>query len=92
MDADFKRKWTAALRSTEFKQARETLCGAGGSLCCIGVGFVVSDSNRCVEVMFTEDAAAEIGLTPTQMDTLVDLNDMSKKSFPEIADWIEANL
>jgi hypothetical protein len=34
----------------------------------------------------------ELGITPDQQQTLIDLNDEQDKSFDEIADYIETNL
>lgn len=37
MNADVKREWVTALRSGEYKQAREQLCLPDGAMCCLGV-------------------------------------------------------
>jgi len=42
--------------------------------------------------VFPDEAAKEIGLSDAAHDKLTQLNDISGKSFEEIADWIEENL
>lgn len=92
MDAEIKRKWVEALRSGEYQQGRGSLVPDDDSLCCIGVGFCVALPSENVGASWTDDAAERIGLTATQRDYLVRLNDEWKKSFAEIADYIDANL
>lgn len=77
----------AALRSGKYKQYRN---GIGhyriNNLCCIGVA---AKANGCEEFIVTGNAATFLKLTNDQKYSLVKLNDVTKKSFAEIADWIE---
>jgi hypothetical protein len=99
MTPDEKLKIVTALRSGEYKQARKTLCGYDGSLCCIGVAYVALGHNSTVDVQNIEDAtddeteyaAVQSGLEP-YMTQLVKLNDEEEQNFDYIADWIDANV
>lgn len=90
MDAKLKADWVAALRSGEYEQARLRLRD-GQKLCCIAVGYVVLTGGRPTFTR-TRIASDAIGLVLGEQDKLVNLNDFSEKTFPEIADYIEQNL
>lgn len=83
--------WVAALRSGNYRQIRATLTNGHGGYCCLGVLCKVKN------ILFNQgrgycqasyDAIAD--LIPNYW-SLVQLND-GGKTFPQIADWIEANL
>lgn len=90
MDAELKSKWTDALRSGEFKQHRGSLHegeeGSERALCCLGVLWVLSGRPAAITHLW------EANFSPAQKAALIDLNDQEKKSFAEIADYIDANL
>lgn len=86
----FKAKWIAALRSGKFKQGHGTL-KCGEYLCCIGVGYVICTGDQ-PQLDRTAAAAEAIGLSGDEQEELIAMNDGRRKSFPEIADWIEKNL
>lgn len=103
MDAKLKADWVAALRSDKFKQVRSSVGDKQRNrLCCLGVGAVVADP--AISLFYTDDAVKalrQFGLDGERNDVgdytgnarqLIDLNDLEAKSFPEIADWIEANI
>ncbi len=90
MDAKLKADWVAALRSGEYQQ-NDGCIREGDRLCCIGVGAVVSGRRRD-ELWCTEEEASALGLPPLMRAAIIQMNDDEKKSFPEIADWIEANI
>lgn len=90
MDAKLKADWVKALRSGEYEQTRCRLRD-GQKLCCIGVGYVVCTGERPT-FRRTKIASDAIGLPIGAQDELVHLNDFLEQSFPEIADYIEANL
>lgn len=91
-----KEAWLSALRSGEYKQHCGSLCNTFGSdrlmtankFCCIGVIGSLKKLNVCA----THDVTDAVGLNIFQTDRLIAMNDIDKKSFPEIADWIEANI
>lgn len=98
MNAELKSAWVKALRSGEFEQTRGELADeAHAAFCCIGVGYKVCiggdlDSLGSETMDRTHDAARSLGLSPDQQLHLVVMNDSERKSFPQIADYIEANL
>lgn len=87
MDAKLKAEWVKALRSGEYEQCNGSLTSRG-KYCCLGV------LNRVAKRRMNYDFArvAEIGFGPQTENVLVSMNDKQNKSFPEIADYIEANL
>lgn len=105
MDKKLKTKWVKALTSGRYEQAREAL-REGDSFCCLGVLCTVSRKGRWdndAYVMGTGDdeilcdgdlsnATEKFGITKTQHNTLVRLNDKKLASFKEIAAWIRTNL
>lgn len=105
MDAQLKAKWVAALRSGKYEQGRQRLRN-GDSYCCLGVLCEVAGlpidpeyGNGIVGVAFGEDDYAPIytllgsSNAAEQLWNRNDgLRDHPKHSFPEIADYIEANL
>jgi hypothetical protein len=105
MDAELKAKWVKALRSGEYKQGTGYLHGSQtntycclGVLCKAGLGLVGEATNRGVTAfdgsvcLLSYSLRDRTGLSCAQEKELVDLNDDYHKTFPEIADWIEANL
>jgi hypothetical protein len=89
-----KDKWITALRSGEYKQTKNRLF-SGKGYCCLGVFCkAVEGINLCrgeiddMEENQVHYERLEI-LFPT--DTLIIMNDKGCK-FPEIADYIEANI
>ena len=70
--------------------------------CCLGVLCEISPKLKKLvgpdwedEGRFDRDAAAYAGLSDDlgyAQDTLIDLNDQHRKSFKQIANWIEKNL
>jgi hypothetical protein len=97
MDAELRAKWIAALRGGEFEQTQGRLCNdARSAFCCLGVLAVVSDPNADLhenEGEFDPYKPLDeiIGDTKLRL-RLVSLNDKQRKSFPEIADWIEKTI
>lgn len=96
MDAGLKAKWIAALRSGEFKQHRGGYVGVDaycclGVLACIQLGRDPEGEMECVR-LFSTTATLWAQVGDDQQESLVNLNDAEGKTFPEIADYIEANL
>ena len=92
MDAKLKARWVEALRGGEYQQNFYNV-GQGTKLCCVGVGGAISGLNPDVHNgSGSGQCAAALGLTMAQAQVLFDMNDNDKKSFSEIADYIEANL
>jgi len=98
-------KWLVALRSDEYKQSRHMLRSTDGGFCCLGLlayvinpenyddtpnesgGYIYHSSQRSSAYSLAFD-----WLSTGIQDKLTVMNDESKLSFKEIADWIEANL
>lgn len=81
-------KIVAALRSGEFKQSRSVLHNfVNDSYCCVGVAGRVCGAFVPIRTYATGE---KVGFDPYQITQLIDLNDRDGKSFPEIADVIEA--
>jgi len=106
LDPTKKTKWLEALRSGEYRQGSGELC-TGEAYCCLGVYAEAVEGVRPVQdeglesvYMFhfkKEDCEKTASLPDTMLSedvqgTLIKMNDTDCKSFPEIADWIEANL
>lgn len=107
MKEDVKREWIAALRSGEYKQARNTLCTADGAMCCLGVLIDISQDGYwelCGDVYLYDGFTSapsyairhEVGLGDNAMYQLTARNDgvggQRQQSFRQIANFIEANL
>lgn len=95
LDPAKKALWVAALRSGEYKQGKGCLHN-DGKFCCLGVWLkVVKGKLSAVGDHITNnlyyDQMEREGIDTL---TLASLNDDSfhGHSFPQIADWIEANL
>ncbi|MDO9068607.1 MAG: hypothetical protein Q7W05_09135 [Deltaproteobacteria bacterium] len=87
MDAELKKKWVAALRSGEYRQGKHMLLDSNtNSYCCLGVLCVAAGKEPdSEEYAWLDRVTGDYGL-------LVKLNDDEDMPFPEIADYIEANL
>jgi hypothetical protein len=104
MDAELKAKWVAALRSGEYQQTVGTLrLASDGQIyyCCLGVLYCVSGMK--VPALTTPKSAdlARWELPEDERVRLECMNDggvdddgkaYRRHTFPEIADYIEANL
>jgi hypothetical protein len=94
MDAELKSKWVAALRSGEYRQGKYAL-RSGSSFCCLGVLCVLADVAPEQSTESPEDGNPYEWVNQTvgpAYEQLVTMNDAEGKTFPEIADYIEANL
>jgi len=99
MDKELKAKWVDALRANTYKQARETLKDEDGAMCCLGVLCEVQQADWEAEFPTDDDLNTSqlpprlsAGLTEREMSILADMNDSEKRTFPEIASYIEAAL
>ena len=106
LDPEFKAKWTAALRSGEYFQARGALKAIESPRirhCCLGVACEVlypellreypnGAPGTVPEDEFAPKVLHAVGLTSPAQHKLVSLNDSYRNTFSEIADWIDANL
>jgi hypothetical protein len=100
LDPKFKARWVKALRSGEFKQARERLASPSG-YCCLGVACQIEGIDFDPDEIWPPSTFSSIhnlerkppnsGTFLTARSFLAHLND-SGKPFSEIADYIEANL
>lgn len=98
MDTELKAKWVAALRGGEYQQARYQLRNGNGH-CCLGVlcevaGLKIDRMGERVEGVEAQNAykpVTDLIGEEYQTDHLTRLNDSERKSFAEIADYIETN-
>ncbi len=102
MDAELKTKWVEALRSGEYEQGIMYL-RRDGKHCCLGVlcelaDLTISEGGMMVAGPYDEDdyePIYDLVGGPDVAKALWERNDgngMRRQSFPEIADYIEANL
>jgi hypothetical protein len=92
MDANLKAKWVEALRSGKYKQTTEGFFKYEGRFCCLGVLCVVAGQPALLDNdggnwPFVDNEAGLDGISML----LATMNDEGS-SFPDIADWIEANI
>ena len=88
MNPEIKARWLRDLRSGEFKQGLNMLRNEiDNEYCCLGVLCKSADVRWSYYIL-----KDEVGVSDKVQSTLMALNDEEKKSFTEIADWIEENL
>ena len=93
MAPELKAQWIAALRSGEYTQGRHALNPAPGYYCCLGVLCMVLGRPDFIKSPQTyEHLRQASGLTNSETDGLVELNDIARQSFNQIADYIEVYL
>lgn len=101
MEASLKAKWIEALRSGKYKQGRWALRTKADDFCCLGVLCDVSGVGEWEEngLCYSYDGAWKFlppslrnQLTREAKETLMEMNDYSGMSFPDIADWIGTNI
>lgn len=106
LDPEFKARWIAALRSGDYLQTKEVMHDGTG-YCCLGVACVVAgikpkglvvdkregytdeDISKYPKLLYGSAQENQIVKILTAMN---DGNSMSRRSFSEIADYIEQNL
>ena len=87
------RRWLAALRSDNFKQGRQTLYNVlDNAYCCLGVLGRVCDMPVGLQGYLTDAEGNYTILSQHQQSILVFMNDQKRKTFSEIADWVEKNV
>lgn len=83
--------WIVALRSGKYKQCKHRLQSEdGGSYCCLGVYNVVHNIPM-VNKLGADNYSAVQELLDQDKSILWHMNDSGRKSFEEIADYIEQN-
>lgn len=104
MNAEVRTRWLEALRSGKYKQEHNRLRSVGGHYCCLGVLCDVLDSSSWRKIdgcpWFYEGSWSglsskvqeKVGLDNERVNELIRLNDSKGLKFPQIADWIEANV
>lgn len=101
MNQEYKLRWIYALRSGNYKQGFGALVeeqeGDSVGYCCLGVlnsllPEVLQRKNPKSEGFLSSGAEKEVGVDEYVQSTLVGFNDSDRKSFAQIADWIEKNL
>ena len=88
---ELKARWIAALRSGEYTQGRCALNPAPGYYCCLGVLCMVLGRPELL-TNYYEHLRKASGLTNSETDGCVELNDVAQPSFTQIADYIEVYL
>jgi hypothetical protein len=89
MDQELKAKWVEALRSGKYVQGRMQLYHKGSnSYCCLGVlGLLIGKTH---DEMDNDSSTPEWDILPRDViGHCVDMNDHRKRTFTEIADYIE---
>lgn len=103
MKAELKTKWLDGLRGGKYAQGEFTLRPASDKFCCLGVlcdlfspeWTELTDGRFHHELRFghPKNSGFELtGLTAYEANVLVEMNDIHKNTFAEIAGWIEANV
>ena len=95
MNQELKQKWIEALKSGKFTQGYGRLRTEEGKYCCLGVFCEVSGIGINEDGMGAGQQPGYRELTdisPSAQFRLWQMNDSRSKTFPEIADWISANL
>ncbi len=85
----FKKLWVAALRSGKYQQITGQLRKENG-FCCLGVACDVFNPSLWDQDYYSEWASAPF-LPEHMNDTLSTLNDIDRRDFPAIANYIEKN-
>ena len=91
MTPELKARWIVALRSGEYTQGRNALNPATNCYCCLGVLCIVLKRPDLLLLSY-EHLRKASGLTISETDGCVDLNDVAQLSFNQIADYIEVYL
>jgi hypothetical protein len=92
MDSKSKALWVAALRSGGYQQITGQLRDSDG-YCCLGVLLnCTGEGVPADEVELTEEDMKRYGITVKQQQRLIDMNDIKRKPFTAIADYIEQHL
>lgn len=99
---ELKKLWVAALRSGKYKQGSFCLQNKFGDFCCLGVlaDLVEPESWQAGERHYTwngntsqlQDGKGPILLDYNTQYKLAEMNDHTKMTFDQIADYIEENL
>ncbi|MBA3761774.1 MAG: hypothetical protein H0X04_00325 [Chthoniobacterales bacterium] len=93
-----KKKWVEALRSGKYRQARSSLCSRDKSnhvkYCCLGVYIKICGAKFAGPFLHYKDGYSSTTLPdeiiPGRVQgECIQLNDIEKKSFKQIADYIE---
>ena len=101
MNAEIKAKWCEALRSGAYPQTtqmmyrRQRFASYPHGYCCLGVlASVMGESDDAIEGhgKLSEQQRVKAGLSVTQQQTLIIMNDGRGKTFAEIADFVEQEL
>lgn len=87
MNPEKKQKWLEGLRSGKFHQIFGLYSISDNDCCALGVNLAVNHNLIKRRDFFYDDGISEI-----ERIKIARMNDEDKKSFNEIADWIEANL
>lgn len=101
MNKELKAKWVEALRSGKYKQGRVKL-NQGGHWCCLGVLCDLNDASLWCDTggyihpgsacFPPEEIFKSLDIPESKGWELVNLNDSARKSFDEIANFIESDL
>jgi hypothetical protein len=91
MNPELKVKWVEALRSGKYTQGHTTFKSSEG-YCCLGVLCVVAGHPEFIAPDNYRELRKVAGLKDNDTNHLWKMNDVELKTFPEIADYIEATL
>lgn len=99
METKLRHKWVSALRSGKHKQGRfelydertEKYCGLGVLGLCMGLGKEALRGKGLLDVL-CRSIAIDCPLSIKEIDTCMRMNDTEKKTFDQIADYVEETL
>jgi hypothetical protein len=100
---EFATKWVAALRSGEYQQTKGFFkdnesgidCYCSNGLAYVSNGYQIFNYDQVNVGGYVGSIWNSIGKLPVKpnlVDAIIQLNDYDCLTFPEIADWIEANV
>jgi len=91
MNIEKAKKWSDALRSGKYKQCHNTMKD-GNSYCCLGVAFKEILDNKTLpgSISRYDSVATVLQFGLNDEAKFIRMNDQQKKSFPEIADYIDS--
>ena len=98
MDTQIKEKWVTALRSGKYRQGHGQLRSEDDKFCCLGVLCVVTGVDTKLRasgnyLFFAPDKALRVSRLGGEAEArLVRMNDSERRTFVEIADYIESHL
>lgn len=83
--------WIQALRSGKYKQCQVSM-RKGDSFCALGLGYFKMSKKKWDMESGNQSRYNYLKERGIDVETIWMMNDAGHKTFPQIADWIEANI